>query len=307
MEGAVAQNSSDHKRPRICIQLPEDQVVQLFPFEVVVAIKSRFGPVEEGELVERMMQEIVILSENEVEIHGKPDFSTATGVATFPVSIRKAGNLQISAAVRYKGELCTRGVRGVVIRVGPGAMKLKLLVEEEAVLGEQVELVVVPDSTDVFGNKCQWPLGKSLLSSFGADSLSESLRQARFEVPGTTGDVLKDEFGTALSGRHLIGKVDEKYETLRDCLLHDIKFADREEKIPCYGRIKEYVKSLNEKHTLFGLGKGRFKSSVAKCISETDDLALDPEKGGTAEIFRGEYQGSSVAVKIPLFMKSEGL
>jgi hypothetical protein len=129
-------------------------------------------------------------------------------------------------------------------------------------------------------------------------------------VPGTAGDVLKDEFGAELSGRHLIGTVDEKYETLRDCLLHDRRFADREEKALCYGRIKEYVKSLNEKHTIFGLGKGRFKSSVAKCISETDDLVLDPEpfnKGGTAEIFRGEYMGSSVAVKIPLFMKSEGL
>jgi hypothetical protein len=30
-----------------------------------------------------MMQEIVILPENEVEIHGKPDFSTATGVARY--------------------------------------------------------------------------------------------------------------------------------------------------------------------------------------------------------------------------------
>jgi serine/threonine protein kinase len=42
---------------------------------------------------------------------------------------------------------------------------------------------------------------------------------------------------------------------------------------------------------------------VAKCISETDDLVLDPEpfnEGGTAKIFRGDYQGSLVAVKIPL-------
>jgi hypothetical protein len=50
-------------------------------------------------------------------------------------------------------------------------------------------------------------------ATWSSQALAESLRQARFEVPGTAGDVLKDEFGTELSGRHLIGKVDEKYET----------------------------------------------------------------------------------------------
>jgi serine/threonine protein kinase len=488
-------------------------------FEVVVAIKSRFGLVAGGELVEQMMQEIVILPRHLVVLTGKSHFASATGVATFPVSICKAGTLEISAAVRHKGELCTIGGGGVVITVGPGVLKLnKLLVKKEAEVGEEVELVVVPDSTDVFGNNCQLShgtailrraaLAESLLSSFGADlrlegdwshedsaavplrlmqpaslrktehgvvvgvldlrlpgthtfrirayrvlcctqvvtaqvrivsaiphslryeaycqphvllhrrwgckaqvlnvrgqemkiraedltvticntangvslplkvrstpriefvqgcslanhdsenevtdldiflsetenpahrgtyklhayaagmslcmhaeirldepidpatwsseDLAENLRQARFEVHGTTGDVLKDEFGAELSGRNLIGKVDDKYETLKDCLLQDKKFADREEKAHVCGRIKEYVKSLNERHTIFGLGKGRFKSSVAKCISETDDLVLDPEsfnKGGTAEIFRGHYLGSSVAVKIPLFNK----
>ena len=139
-------------------------------FEVAVTIKSRFGTVAGGQLVEQMMREIVILPEREVKLQGEPHFSTATGVATFPVSICKAGNLEISAAVRYQGEHCTIGGRGVVIKVGPGAMKLKhLLVKEDAELGEEVELVVVPDSTDLFGNDCQLPLGKNLLSSFGAD------------------------------------------------------------------------------------------------------------------------------------------
>ncbi len=143
-------------------------------FDVVVAIKSRFGAVAGGDLVEQMMKEIVILPEREVEMHDKPHFSSATGVATFTISIRKAGDLEISAAVFYKGEHCTIGGRGVVIRVGPGALKLKLLAKEEAELGEEVELVVVPDSTDVFGNTCQLPLCKSYLSNLALNSHFES-------------------------------------------------------------------------------------------------------------------------------------
>jgi serine/threonine protein kinase len=96
---------------------------------------------------------------------------------------------------------------------------------------------------------------------------------------------------------------------LRDCRAQGRRFPDKAAKDLFEGRIKEYVKSLNERHTIFGLGKGKFQSSVAKCISETDDLVLDPEpfdQGGTAKIFRGDYLGSLVAVKIPL-VKEVGL
>jgi len=128
--------------------------------------------------------------------------------------------------------------------------------------------------------------------TWSVQEVAESLRQARFEVPA---DVVKDEFGNELNGENLIGKVDEKWVTLRDCLLQGRRFPDKAAKELFDGRIREYVKSLNEKHTIFGLGKGKYQSSVAKCISEKDDLVLDPEpfdKGGTAKIFRGQYQGS---------------
>ncbi len=482
-------HSSDHKRLR-SIYIPQHQVVELFPlessevvvrcgqrqaggagegsstlnvqagenFEVVVAIKSRFGPVAGDDLVEQMMQEVVILPEHEVTMLDKPHFATATGVATFPVSIRRAGDLEITAAVRYKGELCTIGGRGVVLRVRPGTCKWKLRVKEAAEPGEPVELVVMPGSTDEFGNECQLPLAKSLLSIFDADlplegdwshegcvpvplqslqtsltkyedglvavlelrlpglhtfriryctqeltaqvriaggiphslryeagclphvlrhwrwgckaqvlnargqemevreedftaklvdtngrhlplqvssslriesvqgcslanqytetwatdleislietdppvsrgtyqlyvslndttltcepreirlgapidpvtwssqELAESLRQAGFEVPG---DVVKNEFGTDMNGENLIGKVDEKwvtlYEILRDCRLQGSKFPDQTAKDIFAGRIQEYIKSLNERHAIFGLGKGKFKSSL---------------------------------------------
>ena len=144
------------KRPRLCnLEFPQDQVVALFPlqtsevlvrcgqrqaggggegsstlnvrageiFEVVVTIKSPFGPVAGGQLVEQMMREIVILPESEVQLQGESHFSTATGVVTFPVSIRKTGNLEISATLMYKGKHYTIGGRGVVIKVGPSDLE----------------------------------------------------------------------------------------------------------------------------------------------------------------------------------------
>ena len=140
-----------------------------------------------------------------------------------------------------------------------------------------------------------------------AEDVAESLRHAGFEG---LGDVLKNEFGDhQVSGKELIDKGRDMWVLLRDCLFAVKKPASQVAKDLAEKQIKDVASSLMEKHTVAKLGQGKFQSCVAKCISESDDLVLESEpfeRGGTAKIFRGDYQMRSVAVKIPLF-KGEGL
>ena len=133
-----------------------------------------------------------------------------------------------------------------------------------------------------------------------ARDLALSLRREGFSV---VGDVVKDEFDVELSGEDLIASGENMWVTLKDCLLRGTSFSNREEKDSAHNRLKAAAKSLMEKHTLASLGKGKFRSSVAKCISETDlNVEAEPfDRGGQSEIFRGHHSGTVVAIKVPLF------
>jgi hypothetical protein len=95
---------------------------------------------------------------------------------------------------------------------------------------------------------------------------------------------------------------------LKDSLFLGRRFLNRQEKDSEEAHIQKFANSLFERHTLAGLGKGKYRSSVAKSISESD-LNLETnafDTGGYSEIFRGHYEGKPVAVKIPL-VKNRGL
>jgi len=105
-------------------------------------------------------------------------------------------------------------------------------------------------------------------SSWNPQDLAESIRLSGVEVPGNVPDnVLKDEFGVAVSGNDLVvrGK-----DILIECLLHHQKFSNRQEKDHASAWLKQVADGIIQKCTLAKLGKGKFKSSVAKCISESD-------------------------------------
>jgi len=103
-------------------------------------------------------------------------------------------------------------------------------------------------------------------SSWSPQDLADSIRLGGLEVPS---DVLQDEFGAVVSGKDLVASHDRRL-LLTECLLHHKTFANRQEKDDVHARLKQFADGLMEKHTLANLGKGRFKSSVAKCISESD-------------------------------------
>ena len=122
-------------------------------------------------------------------------------------------------------------------------------------------------------------------------------------------EVRKDEFDTAIDGKDLMQRgPGTAWVRLKDGLFLGRRFANQQAKDDAEGRIQEYAARLFEKHTLAGLGKGKYRSAVAKCISEAD-LGLEAEAfdtGGYSEIFKGYYGGRAVAVKVPL-IKNKGV
>ena len=63
---------------------------------------------------------------------------------------------------------------------------------------------------------------------------------------------------------------------MKECLFRYKKFENKEEKDTAIRELKRVAGSLMQKHTLANLGKGKFRSLVAKCISESD-LSLEVE------------------------------
>ncbi len=120
---------------------------------------------------------------------------------------------------------------------------------------------------------------------------------------------LKDEFDAEIDGKVLIQRGEQEGRImLRDSLFHGREFSNRVEKDAESASIQKYAKFLFQRHTEACLGKGKYRSSVAQSISESD-LNLEPkafDNGGYSEIFRGNYRGQPVAVKIPL-VKNRGL
>ena len=128
-------------------------------------------------------------------------------------------------------------------------------------------------------------------------------------LASTANDVVKDEFDAEIDGKDLIQRGPQTaWSRLKDGLFLGRRFSNQKEKDDAEARIRGFAKLLFEKHTLAGLGKGKYRSSVAKSISESD-LNLEAnsfDTGGYSEIFRGHYEGQAVAVKIPL-VKKRGL
>ena len=147
-------------------------------------------------------------------------------------------------------------------------------------------------------------------AAWTSQDLAQSLRLDGL-LASTSIEPLKDEFDAEIDGKVLIQRgVQEGRITsmLRDSLFLGRRFSNRQEKDAEEASIQKYAKSLFERHTLAGLGKGKYRSSVAKSISEFD-LNLEPvcfDTGGCSEIFRGHYEGRPVAVKIPL-VRNRGL
>ena len=71
-------------------------------FEIAVAIKDRFGPFTDA-VAEHMARQLVLLPQDALDKQGEVRFSSETGVAAFPVMVKKTGQLTVSAAVIYKG------------------------------------------------------------------------------------------------------------------------------------------------------------------------------------------------------------
>ena len=132
-----AHEGPDAKRQKQFFQLSSEDLVQLFPlessevlvrcgerqaggaegssvltllagerFEVVVTIKSRFGPIRgTGQHVEQMMRLIeIVLSRDDLIRDDDPHLSMETGVVIFPLKIQKAGNFEISANIKHDAE-----------------------------------------------------------------------------------------------------------------------------------------------------------------------------------------------------------
>ena len=149
--------------------------------------------------------------------------------------------------------------------------------------------------------------GGQALQSTGAPALFPSLGMP--VLISTVDHVVKDEFDAEIDGKDLIERGPQlAWSRLKDGLFLGRRFSNQKEKDEAENRIRGFTKQLFEKHTLAGLGKGRYQSSVAKSISESDlNIEPDPlDTGGYSEIFRGHYEGQPVAVKIPL-VKDRGL
>ena len=138
--------------------------------------------------------------------------------------------------------------------------------------------------------------------------LAESLRLDGL-LADAESEVLKDEFDTEISGKDLIQRgPSTAWGRLKDGLFLGRRFANQQAKDDEETRIQTFAAKVFERHTLAGLGKGKYQSAVAKCISEAD-LGLAPnafDTGGYSEIFMGYHEGRAVAIKIPL-IKNRGL
>ena len=91
-------------------------------FEVVVAIKTPLGIPVTGPHVECMMEEIALVPEGVLVRTGEPSRSTETGTVCFPVRLERSGEVEVAAALRYKGAMITIG-RQTRVKVAPGAMR----------------------------------------------------------------------------------------------------------------------------------------------------------------------------------------
>jgi len=145
-------------------------------------------------------------------------------------------------------------------------------------------------------------------AAWTSQDLAQSLRLEGL-LASTSTEPLKDEFDAEIDGKVLVQRgAQTGWILLRDSLFSGRRFSNRQEKDSEEAHIQKFAKSLFERHTLAGLGKGKYRSSVAKSISEFD-LNLEPvcfDTGGCSEIFRGHYEGRPVAVKIPL-VRNRGL
>lgn len=133
-----------------------------------------------------------------------------------------------------------------------------------------------------------------------SQDLAESLRRHGIAVPGS---VVKDEFDTEISGKELIDVGQEGLLiTLKDCVLRDRRFANRQEKEDEIGQLKKFADLLMERHMHASLGKGKYKSLLGRCISECNlSMERKPfDKGGNSEIYEGDYEGRAVAIKVPM-------
>ena len=101
-------------------------------------------------------------------------------------------------------------------------------------------------------------------SSWEPQDLAESIRCSGVEVPD---DVLTDVFGDAVSGKDIVAR---GKDILIECLLRKKEFANRSEMDNAHAQLKQVADDIVQICTLAKLGKGKFKSSVAKCISEGD-------------------------------------
>ena len=131
----------------------------------------------------------------------------------------------------------------------------------------------------------------------------DGLLTSRSSKRSTADDVVKDKFNKEIDGKELIQRGPQRaWSKLKDGLFSGFRFSDQKEEDEAEDRIQWFVKQFFEKHTLAGLGKGKYQSSVAKSISESDlNVEPDPfDTGGYSEIFKGHYEGQPVAVKIPL-------
>jgi hypothetical protein len=145
-------------------------------------------------------------------------------------------------------------------------------------------------------------------AAWTSQDLAQSLRLEGLLASSST-EPLKDEFNAEIDGKVLVQRgAQTGWILLMNSLFLGRRFSNRQEKDSEEAHIQKFAKSLFERHTLAGLGKGKYRSSVAKSISEFD-LNLEPvsfDTGGCSEIFRGHYEGRPVAVKIP-FVRNRGL
>ena len=103
-----------------------------------------------------------------------------------------------------------------------------------------------------------------------SQDLAQSLRLDGL-LASTSIEPLKDEFDAEIDGKVLVQRGAQTGWIL---LMHSLflrrRFSDRQEKDSEEAHIQKFAKSLFERHTLAGLGKGKYRSSVAKSISESD-------------------------------------
>ena len=107
-------------------------------------------------------------------------------------------------------------------------------------------------------------------AAWTSQDLAQSLRVHGL-LPSTATEPLKDEFNEEIDGKVLVQRGAQTGWIL---LMHSLflrrRFSDRQEKDSEEAHIQKFAKSLFERHTLAGLGKGKYRSSVAKSISESD-------------------------------------